>query len=367
MPTTSQRRGKQWCFTLFAYDEAKLRHFSEFKTVKKFVCQEERSPETRRLHIQGYVAFDRRYRFNEVIAITRFVGLPSAHVEGANGSEWQNYCYCTKSDTSTGRFRITKGEFVRPRSAARAERSQEFSSMVDDIKRGKSSHYIAITYPKLWLQRSRGIPALVNEFRIERSEPRSKLAVCVLWGAAGVGKSFWARQYAVWHEKELYSMPPPSNGAVWFDGYNGEKVLLIDDMGCDAINPGLFLNLLDLYDLKVPVKGGFVEAAWDTVIITSNFHPDSWFRESLIDRAAVTRRLTKVVECTVNMSPLTEHVPFKQELPSREQVQFERKEREVAPNNQLELLPTLVIPETEPEDSDSESPLITPYWSIDSE
>ena len=43
-------------------------------------------------HIQGYIEFNRSYRFNHVRAI-----LCTAHWQRALGTAFQNYKYCTKS------------------------------------------------------------------------------------------------------------------------------------------------------------------------------------------------------------------------------------------------------------------------------
>ncbi len=67
-------------------------------------------------------------------------------------------------------------------------------------------------------------------------------------------------------------MAPTSDG-VWFDGYEGQKDVIIDDMVPDCMAVGLFLRLFDRYPMSVPIKGAFVNWNPRRVFITSNFCP----------------------------------------------------------------------------------------------
>lgn len=82
---------------------------------------------------------------------------------------------------------------------------------------------------------------------------------------------------------------------VWFDGYDGEESILFDDfVGGPPVT--LMLQILDIYPLRVEVKGGTVQAKWVRVYITSNLEVREWWDGSMYPehRAALERRLTRV-------------------------------------------------------------------------
>ena len=82
----------------------------------------------------------------------------------------------------------------------------------------------------------------------------------------------------------------------WWDGYEGEKTILIDEYDSQVSLPRL-LNILDGYQLRLPIKGGFTYARWTKVIITSNIDPREWHPNAKpFHREALMRRLTKVIE-----------------------------------------------------------------------
>lgn len=70
--------------------------------------------------------------------------------------------------------------------------------------------------------------------------------------------------------------PNCANGSIWFDGYQGEDIVLIDDFY--GWLPWTFLlKLLDRYPLRVQTKFGVVPFRSKIVYITSNVHPDKWY------------------------------------------------------------------------------------------
>lgn len=80
----------------------------------------------------------------------------------------------------------------------------------------------------------------------------------------------------------------------WFDGYNEQPIVIIDDYRGEYPVP-MFLKLLDRYPMQVPIKGGFVNWSPKKIYITSNVEPRHWYNE--VDGrslAAISRRFTEV-------------------------------------------------------------------------
>lgn len=110
---------------------------------------------------------------------------------------------------------------------------------------------------------------LTKNIRIynELSRQFKQRDVTVKWyfGATGTGKT-----YTAIHELlAKYGTYWTWNGSFqWFDGYNGEQGVLIDDFRRQDVKFHWMLQLLDKYPLRVPIKGGFVEWKPETIIIT---------------------------------------------------------------------------------------------------
>lgn len=89
---------------------------------------------------------------------------------------------------------------------------------------------------------------------------------------------------------------------MWFDGYEGEETLIIDDFygWCPH---SMLLRVLDRYPFRCPVKGGFTWGLWKNVIITSNKHPKDWYEKfDWRDDEALRRRIHAIYR--VNGVPL---------------------------------------------------------------
>ena len=108
--------------------------------------------------------------------------------------------------------------------------------------------------------------------------------VIVHWGDAGTGKT--RKPY----EEGAYLFDDYENG--WWDGYAGESVICLDDF-YGGIKYAFLLRLLDGYQCRLKIKGGFTYAQWSKVYITSNKPPTEWYSLGLTP--ALSRRITEVV------------------------------------------------------------------------
>lgn len=117
------------------------------------------------------------------------------------------------------------------------------------------------------------------------------IQVYVLYGATGCWKSRWAGD----HYPSHYSVPPPQRGSWWFDKYEGEEEILLDEYGgepSELLPWNFFLKFLDGYLMQVPYKGGHYWFKPKVIIITSNFHPKTWYPAR--DWAVLDRRITHI-------------------------------------------------------------------------
>lgn len=113
---------------------------------------------------------------------------------------------------------------------------------------------------------------VAEEWKSDRQIPG--VNVIVLYGDTACGKTYAAIN--IWGKDGDYfklDCTGVKGGSLWFDGYEGQRTLIIDDFDDNVCSVGFLKTLLDKYKLRIPVKGTHSWACWTTVVITSNYHP----------------------------------------------------------------------------------------------
>lgn len=268
-------------FTLYNYEpliEA-LRNYAR-NECDYLVFGYETCPTTQRPHLQGYLHWKNPRTYpNKEFRKT----LPDVRDFIANGTADQNRQYCLK--IRTGDVPNTKFEEfgTLPKQGARADWNLAF----EQIRGGTDIYNVLEVQPHL----APCVRALERVRQLSLKPRYGPVTTIVLVGEPGTGKSRWAYD----NYPDLYSKP---SGA-WWDGYTGQKTILLDDFYGD-VEYSLLLKVCDRYPLQVPIKGGFINAQWDTIIITSNRHPDTWYHNQP-DPTAFKRRINKL--CVDSIPP----------------------------------------------------------------
>ncbi|AIF76249.1 Rep [Bat associated cyclovirus 6] len=275
MSRTSVRR---FCFTWNDYT------LEDCATVEKFITEyckygiagEEFAPTTNQPHIQGFCSLHKPMRFSTIKKRLH----NTIHIEKANGSDEQNQTYCRKS----GAY------FEKGTPCFQGQRS-DLRAVVSAIQSGKNAAQVAKEYPLEYIRYFRGIQEL--DLITNAKPPRFyKTWVYYYWGPPGSGKSKRALQEAQSLDEEIYYKPRGK----WWDGYNGQDCVIIDDF-YGWIKYDELLKITDRYPYKVQVKGGFREFTSRRIWFTSNVDTHELYKFIGYNNTAFERRIT----CKINI------------------------------------------------------------------
>ncbi len=262
-------RKRHWCFTSYLVS---LPISFDPNIVRYCIYQREICPESKKEHFQGYIEL---YDNKRVRQVKRILG--ECHLEPRRGSRDSARLYCTKEESAIKgtqvEFGMWREDITRKRKLCDLLKQPEMT--LDDL--------IAIV-PHEYCRYHRGMEKLFMRRAAAKAKEFRTVIVDVYVGPTGSGKTKKASEFA-----DHYFMP--ASDTLWFDGYEGQKVLVIDDF-YGNIKYGIFLRMLDGYELQMPIKGGFVWAQWVHVIITSNAEPKDWYQKGLTP--ALARRITNI-------------------------------------------------------------------------
>lgn len=139
----------------------------------------------------------------------------------------------------------------------------------DAIKAGKSD--IAIldddTLSTVAMRHTRAVLWAKEVYRGTGGD-RGKLQVTLCIGPSGTGKSHCAKTEGAYYY----------DGGFW-NGYQGEEVVIMDDFGGHCCTPTEFQRICDGYPLRINTKGSFIWFNGRTIRITSNYIPDAWWKD----------------------------------------------------------------------------------------
>jgi len=194
--------------------------------------------------------------------------------------------YVTKEDTRVA-GPWTVGDVER-----RPGQRTDLERLQSDIREGMSLQEISEEYFGLWIRYPRGITAYI----LQHQTPREYvMEVHVLWGRTGTGKTRAVYERARGDDFSVYPLSQNySGGVIWWDNYQGEEIVLIDDF-YGWIPISYLLKLLDRYPMMVRTREGHQQFVSKVLYITSNQDPREWYPNAPEEvRAALRRRFTRV-------------------------------------------------------------------------
>jgi len=272
--------------------------------MKYLVYQWEKCPNTGKRHAQGYVVFKRSIKLRPAQRLIH----PEIcmHMETPNGTHEQNRSYCTKEESRIeGPF-----EFGELPVSQQGKRTDLDDAISDFMNPKLPLTQVIKKHANAYVRYHKGFEKLRDRVDFEEVPKFRKLEVTVLFGVAGCGKSRWASN------SESVFMLNKQNGSTWWNYYDGEDTLIIDDF-YGWLPYAEMLKTIDGYKQPLGTKGSFTVARWTKVFITSNVHPREWY-SALAEKhtvwsddpdveAGLSRRVHFIFECSTNMFGHTFH------------------------------------------------------------
>nr|WAE42283.1 MAG: replication associated protein [Cressdnaviricota sp.] len=269
-------KNRNYCFTIFNINN--IPNAEEIPEISFLIFQEEECPETKRHHLQGYVEFNQPLTMGQ---IKKIFNDKTMHLEIRRGSQEEAIIYCSKEETRIGKT-ITYGTPAQQGKRTDLDCLLQLKSMTISEFVVNNTH-IAIKYPQ-------GIKLIKQSIENLNIEKNREIEVTAIIGKPGSGKT----RFVYENETDIYKLNTNSNGTLWFDGYEGQKVLLIDDFK-GWIKYTDMLTILDRYPYRCQLKGSYTWANWKKIYITSNYSIDEWYTNENINMAALKRRIQKTI------------------------------------------------------------------------
>jgi len=282
--TDSNGKHYDYCFTLNNYvdtDAEFLRRFAEECTY--LVYQHEKG-ESGTPHFQGYFRYKSRRSFQAVRRRLSQDGNCRFHLEVRRGTIPQAIDYCTdanKRDVESNGNIVEYGS----RPAGGGSRT-DIRDCVGAVKQNKSMRDLFDQHPEVMVKYARGIATARLVYQSHRD---FKTVVRWYYGSTGTGKSRAARDEAgdgaYWK----------AGATKWWDGYDGQETVVIDDYRCDLCPFHILLRLFDRYPMSVEGKGVSMQFVSKTVIVTAPHRPEAmWQRRCNEDVQQLLRRIEEI-------------------------------------------------------------------------
>jgi len=274
MPGYDQQR---WTFTLNNYEAHHEQLLKDlYPNFVKWLVYQPEIGASGTPHLQGAFVTAKRMPRGSVLSgsgeertgfMAVFAGI---HLEVMRGTPKQNRDYCSKSETKAGEM-VELGTM--PNSGGE-QIKETLESLRKDAKKGMSAKELEDEYSMIELRYPRYFSKQLMTSSLMKARNLSQSGYPeVYWitGKSGSGKTTLAKAMAAQlTESSEYFILDPTADNLWFDGYNSEPVLIVDDVSPRWAKLDQLKSICDrARETRIPVKGGMMYLVAEHVILTS--------------------------------------------------------------------------------------------------
>lgn len=279
------QRFRNWCFTEYNMNFDWETVYRSNENIRYICVGKEVCPTTQRPHLQGWVQLEKPRRLSTMKKEIN----KECHWAGCRGDEFSNEKYC-KKDNDFKTFGQFKTQGYRT----------DLEGLFEQIENGTKIKEIIKYNPQLYCKYRNGIKDWYDICQQEQTKKWRDVEVHVLTGYTGTGKTRLAMEEATYKTS--------GSRLNWWCRYRDDEVICIDEYDSNIPIVEL-LELLDGYQLELPVKGSSTWANWNKVYITSNVPLDQWHLNAKpMHRRALMRRVTKWSEFRPDGTIITKNV-----------------------------------------------------------
>lgn len=225
------------------------------------VWAEDTCPTTGRFHLHAYLAFDRGIRQGTLRKL-----LPGAHLIACRSNldalRLKRYVLAKHPFYASGTDLSSRGQGTRT----------DIVEFRDAIIAGSNDLELLMKFPNQFFRYYKVITYIRTLLPPRDPHP---VTVEVWWGITGSGKS-WT---ALTTDPRNSFVLRPRNTGTWFDGYVGQRILIIDEFRAN-LPFELFKMITDPagFDLTMDAKFGSARCNWEIVLVISNYPINLWYR-----------------------------------------------------------------------------------------
>lgn len=304
------QKSRCWCFTLNNPEKLSDEMRNEIKrrlsAVRYWVIGKEKG-ESGTPHWQGFVYTHNPVRFPKIQELLCCPGS-GAHIEVCKGNAAQNMEYC-KKDGDWEEYGEPPMDQKRKGEEGKAAQQAKYRKITDLAMEGKLQE-ISEEFPREYLVMYRTLKTIRMDSIRSTKTIQGELEHEWLYGPSGAGKSSRARR----ENPGIYDKDVDHDSAKWWDMYEGESAVLIEDLSpfnrsmTDALK-----KWSDRYPFKAQVKGAYMQIRPQKIVVTSQYRIDEIWEDEKT-RAAMHRRFTEI-----EVDPEEEEEERKQEKEKEEE------------------------------------------------
>lgn len=301
----NRQRARHWTGTLADKVSGSVRlNFLKFLKCQKFFSYQEEVGEGGLKHIQWYFGSETQWDFKKLSKL-----YPGVHLEMAR-SPGHAYDYCLKEESRSPGGDTERSELRPSADGNLGGGGGTYQRLLGRINDGATIFDIEREFPGIaFAKRNEVLGAIARHrsaailkeqqdyFEKHGTLPTQRAKCQILWGPPGAGKTTIMMGRALKISKEKNLRIYKCQDRQWFQDYQGEEIILIQDMTPHRYDHSWLLNLMDGHNVWFPCKGGGVYGDIDYVFIDSNYDPDTWYAAKRdnptpqeLERAAAVKR-----------------------------------------------------------------------------
>lgn len=249
-PLDPKERSRTFVFTYYPEFDSEVFYDSEVMRYCKYGI--EKCPTTGRTHYQGYCVFNSQRTTRSVCK------KYNCYMRPMRGNISQNDTYVSKDGN-------IKEFGNKPKQGERNDLTSTVNALVN---RETTLENIILNEPMLYHQYGR---TLEKALSVSYTHRVLKPVVHWYFGASGSGKT----RTAVELSNSYYIK---DTNTKWWDGYEQQEVIILDDIRKDDIPFNQLLRLLDRYHYLGEIKGGHIPINSTYIVLTSDEPPWKWWQ-----------------------------------------------------------------------------------------